>query len=429
MKLNILVLHNLGDPLHWRQSMYEKELCLPNFAPEHNYLVHDFELPLPSYITDIHFDAIILTQTFLSKRQDPGFRQRLNEVYAFIGSMQCFKIALPQDDYTCSGILDRILNDWKVDIVYPVCTNDWDILYPKYSKVGRMKQGFTGYITDEMIDITNSPRPLVERSIDVAYRAAKLQPVFGRLGQIKTEYGDSFLKASKGFPLKVDVSTSLQDAIFGLHWYDFIENSRCMLGVNSGSSLLDPEGIINEKVFSYLQLHPKASFEEVEDKCFPGQEGKYEFTAISPRNLECALFKTVQILAPGSYGGFMQKGKEYISLEPDMSNFSDIVPLLTNHSYLETIADQCREAILSFPELRYSYHNKDLIGEIKRHTKLNDIIRLKSVPLIHRHQKEMIKIASAYWRKQRMVTKVRKTLGDLGLRRLKYLIKHLKENS
>ena len=87
--------------------MYEKELCLPNFAPEHNYLVHDFELPLPSYITDIHFDAIILTQTFLSKRQDPGFRQRLNEVYAFIGSMQCFKIALPQDDATVPTATDR----------------------------------------------------------------------------------------------------------------------------------------------------------------------------------------------------------------------------------------------------------------------------------------------------------------------------------
>jgi hypothetical protein len=409
--------------------MFEKELCLPNFAPEHNYLVHDFELPLPSYITDIHFDAIILTQTFLSKRQDPRFRKRLNEVYAFIGSMQSFKIALPQDDYTCSGILDRLLNDWKVDLVYPVCINDWDILYPTFSKVGRMKQGFTGYITDEMIKRTNSPIPLVERSIDVAYRAAKLPPVFGRLGQIKTDYGDLFLKASKGLPLKVDVSTRLQDAILGLQWYDFIESSRCMLGVNSGSSILDPEGIINQKVFSYLELHPKASFEEVEAACFPGQEGKYEFTAISPRNLECALFGTVQILAPGSYGGFMQEEGEYIPLEPDMSNFSDIVPLLTNHSYLKTIADRCREAILSFPELRYNYHNKDLIREIKRHTKLNDVIRLKSVPLIRRHQKEMIKIASAYWHKQRIVTKVRKVLGDLGLRRFKYLIKHLKENN
>ena len=113
-----------------------------------------------------------------------------------------------------------------------------------------------------------------------------------------------------------------------------------------------------------------------------------------------------------------------------MSNFSDIVPLITNHSYLKTIADRCREAILSFPELRYSYHNTDLISEIKSHTKLDDVIRLKSVPLILRHQKEMEKNCfSLLAQTAHNNKKLEKLLGDLGLRRLKYWIKHLKENS
>jgi hypothetical protein len=422
-KLSILILHRMGDTRTWRESMVEKELCLPMFAADHNYLVHDFWLPLPNYVKGIAFDAIVLTQTLLSSRQDPCMRARLEIVYGDLLRGSSYKIALPQDDYTCSGILDRWMNDWHVDVVYPACVNDWDALYPSYSKTGKFKQGFTGYINDALIARTNSHRPIGERRTHVSYRAAKLLPVFGRLGQIKTEFGERFLKAAAGLPLHIDVSTRPQDTILGSRWYDFIENTRCMLGVNSGSSLLDPMGRINESVFYYLQRHPKASYEEVEAACFPGQEGKYEFTAISPRNLECALFGTVQILTPGPYGNFMQPWEHYIPLEPDMSNFADVAPLLSDNAYLQAMAVRCREAILSYPHLRYGHHVAELIEEIRSHTRLTDAERAKGVPLIERHRREMVELAPAFWRKQRLVTKVRQTLGNLGLRRLKYWFK------
>lgn len=421
--LNILILHRLGDPCLWRESMVEKELCLPKFAPSHNYVVHDFWLPLPSYLTDVAFDAIILTQTFLSARQDPFMRLRLENVFGELLRSPVFKIALPQDDYTCSKILDRWMCDWRVDVVYPVCVNDWHVLYPSYSQIGRLRQGFTGYINENLIQRTRSSRHISERITDVAYRAANLTPVFGRMGQIKAEFGDRFLKAASGLSLCTDISSRPEDTILGSCWYDFIENTRCMLGVNSGSSLLDPEGGINHAVFHYLQRHPKASFEEVEAACFPGLDGKYEFTAISPRNLECALFGTVQILAPGAYGGFLKPWEHYIPLEPDMSNFNEVASLLVNHTYLQNMADRCREVIQAYPELRYSRHVIELIDDIQNHTRLNDAERNRSVPLIERHRREMEEMAPAFWRKQRMVTKLRKFVGDLGLRRLKYRFK------
>lgn len=418
--LNILVLHRLGDPRTWRESMVEKELCLPKFAIGHNYLVHDFWLPLPGYVKEIAFDAIVLTQTFLSCRTDPRMRERLHREFGELLHSSVFKIALPQDDYTSSGVLDRWMCDWCVDVVFPACTNDWQVLYPSYFNLGRLCQGYTGYINDDLIDRTGSPRPIVERATDVAYRAANLSPVFGRLGQTKTEFGERFLRAAFGLSLRMDVSTRPQDSILGVRWYDFIENTRCMLGVNSGSSLLDPEGDINAAVFRYLQRHPEASFEEVEAACFPGLEGRYEFTAVSPRNLECALFGTVQILAPGAYGGFLHPWEHYIPLEPDMSNFTDVAPLLGDYSYLQAMAGRCRESILSYPELRYSHHVDELIKEIQNHTRLTDAERGLSVSLIERYRFDMEEIAPAFWRKQRLANRVRQSLGDLGLRQLKY---------
>ena len=400
--------------------MVEKELCLLKFAPEHNYLVHDFSMPFPEYIGDINFDSIILTQTFLGARIDPSMRRHMKNTYGSFLSNNFFKIALPQDDYSCSKILDDWLTDWEVDLNYPVCVNDWETLYPRYSQVSQMKQGYTGYVSDELAEKTKYIKPIVDRDIDVAYRASSLSPVFGRLGQIKTKYGIRFEKAANESSLKLDISVRPEDTIFGNHWYDFIQNTRCMLGTNSGSSLLDPNGEIDKSIDNFIQKYPKATFEEVEAFCFPGLEGLYEFMAISPRNLECALFGTTQILAPGPYGGFMEAWKDFIPLDSDMSNFSEVMPLINNHSYLQTMANHCREKILSFQELRYSHHVSDLVDETRDNTQVTDVQRADSLPLIKRYQEESNEIAPKFWRNRRMKNKFRKTLGDAGLRRIKY---------
>lgn len=426
--LNILILHRLGDPCTWRESMVDKELCLPKFAPHHRYVAHDFWLPLPAYVTDIAFDAVILTQTFLGARRDPTMRARVESVYAPLIKEVGFKIALPQDDYTCSAILDRWMVDWDVDLVYPVCVNDWPVLYPRYSRTGSFRQGFTGYINTDIIARTARRKPIDERTLDVAYRAARhMTGVTGRLGQIKNEFGERFARATAATQLRVDVSTDPKDTILGTKWYDFIESTRCMLSVNSGSSLLDPDGLIDERIFRYLQRHPNARFEDVEAACFPGEEGRYSFTAVSPRNLECALFGTVQILTPGEYGGLIRPWEHYIPLDPGMVNLTEVLPAITDHSYLQAMADRCREAILSYPELRYPHHVQELIETIAAQTRVLHAVRERSAPLIEGYQREIAALAPAFWRRQRLMGQARRTLGDLGLRRLKYLIKDLAE--
>ena len=100
-RLNILILHRMGDPQHWRESVAELELALPRYAPEHNYLVHNALLPLPSVVKEFGFDAIIMNSTFLSAAWNPKVLRKLRDTYSFLTHSQAFKIALPQDDYYC----------------------------------------------------------------------------------------------------------------------------------------------------------------------------------------------------------------------------------------------------------------------------------------------------------------------------------------
>ena len=417
--LNILVLVRLGDPLTQRRAVLEKEHFLPRFAKDHNYITHDFSLPLPSYVHDISFDAVLLTQSFLGGRNSEEINNRRKNYFGDLVKSTPYKIALPQDDYTCSNILDTLFCDWGVDLVYPACSDHWKVLYPKFSRIGQLKQGFTGYISDNFIAGNSSVKPFQSRSIDISYRASKLSPVFGRMGKVKTEFGELFEKSSHGTNLKTDISVRPEDTIYHKDWYGFIENSKSMLGVNSGSSLQDPDGDIHKSVCACLDENPQATFEEIEQVCFPDLDGQTIFTAISPRNMECALLKTGQVLAPGHYGGFLEAWKDYIPLEPDMSNFEEVYDLLLKEDFIDSMTARCKEKVLSFPELRYTNHVDDIIGKISNNCSLSDSERRASTPLIQKYNKEIISIEKTFWKRQRLKLKVRITLGNLGLRKLK----------
>ena len=299
-KLNILVLYQMGDPKYWRSAVRDLEFMLPVHAPAHHYIMHSGDMPLPEFVKEIEFHGIILGPTFLGNRYNADAFARVLRDYDFIRTSNAFKIALPQDDYDCSGILDRWMVAWDIDVVYSVCPNHWDILYPKFSSKGCIKLGYTGYVSERWVESWKSPKPFEDRKIDVSYRAKRLPPNFGSIGHIKGAIGDLFKSKVNGLGLKLDISTDTRDMIPGGKWHKFIENSKFCLATNSGSSLLDPEGEIRSKVNQYLLHFPDADFDEVEKNCFPGEDGKYVFTTISPRNIEAALAKTVQLATPGS---------------------------------------------------------------------------------------------------------------------------------
>lgn len=421
--LTILVLHHLGDPRVWRTSMVEKEMCLPLFAPGHEYVVHNAALPLPGFVKDVDFDGIVLTQTFLGRRRHPGVLRRILEEYAFVKHSPAFKIALPQDDYHCSATLDRWLMDWGVDLTYPVISQHWNVLYPTYAATRRLRLGYTGYINDEMVRRWQSPKPISDRRIDVSYRASKLPPTHGRLGYLKGIIGERFVEKAKGRGLVLDISTRPRDVIVGSGWYTFLEDSRFVLGANSGVSLHDPDGTIQTSVMDYTVLHPRASFEEVEAACFPGLDGTYEFTAISPRNIECALLESVQILTPGPYSGMLEAGRHFIPLDPDMGNVEDVFAMIRDAKASTRIAKACKDALLSYEALRYRHHAHELISEIANACRGGAGTDARRSPSVAgRYETAMSAIEKSFWRRQRLVERLRAAAVSLGVQYVKRFV-------
>jgi hypothetical protein len=399
--------------------MVEHEFCLPQGAPEHDYVVHNTALPLPAFVRDIDFDGIVLCQTFLSRRRDPATFRRVLEDYDFVRTSPAFKIALPQDDYDCSAILDRWLCDWRVDVAYPVVSTHWDVLYPRFMKRGKLHLGYTGYLSGRMCDRWQRPKPASQRRIDVSYRAAKLPPSFGRLGYLKGVIGERFAAAARGRGLALDVSTDPRHTIVGSRWHEFLEDSRFVLGVNSGSSLWDPEGTVNLRVYDYMVRHPQADFAEVEAACFPGEDGRYEFTAISPRNIECALIESVQLLTPGPYSGVLEEGVHYLPMAPDLSNADELFARMADRDGVERVARACKEAVLSNQALRAEHHVAELIGSIAAAVRPGRAAAAGQRALVERYHAQAGRFEAVHWARQRAAESLRAALVPLGARRLK----------
>jgi hypothetical protein len=76
-----------------------------------------------------------------------NFRKHLAD-YAFVAESDAVKLAFPQDEYDCHQLLDDWMYDWKVDVVFSVIASGWDVLYPRYHRVGDIRLGYTGYIDE-----------------------------------------------------------------------------------------------------------------------------------------------------------------------------------------------------------------------------------------------------------------------------------------
>lgn len=55
------------------------------------------------------------------------------------------------------------------------------------------------------------------------------------------------------------------------------------------------------KVDDDCKKFPNSPFEDIALACFPGEDIRFLFTGISPRNIEAALIKTVQIATNATY--------------------------------------------------------------------------------------------------------------------------------
>ena len=406
----------MGDPRFRRKAVADLEYFMPHHFPDHNNVVHDASLTPPRYLKNINWDAVLLGSTFLCKVRHKDELTSAYHDYEWIKESKALKFAFPQDDYDNSELLDQWMCDWLIDVVYTVLHEHVEILYPKYKKIGEIKEGYTGFISEDMRKKWSQTKPHDQRMIDVSYRATKSNPFHGNLGHIKGVIGDRFKKAAQDYGLNMDISTNQEDMIPGEKWHDFLENSKFCLVTPSGSSILDKKGEIKLKINEFVSINPDSSFEEISSNCFDDQIGKYNFTAISPRNIEAAIAETVQIAVPGQYSNIMIPYKDYIPLEEDCSNIDEVIEIMKDREQVEKIAKNIKDKILNNFKLSMNYLAHEVMKRIRESQK-NDkqFSSVLDKRYLRKYKRFEIFQVKVFWMKYYVREYLKEILKSIGL--------------
>jgi hypothetical protein len=196
----------------------------------------------------------------------------------------------------------------------------------------------TGYVPEALL--SRSALPYSERRIDVGYRARKVPPWLGELGQEKYRIGKKFRDEAAADGVVVDISFREEDRLYGEDWIKFVTSCRAMLGVESGASVFDFTGEIQRNVDAHARREPGVAFEKLKQLYFADADGRIRMNQISPRCFEAAALRTLLIMYEGEYSGRMTPWRHYVPLKKDHSNHIEVVTVLKDqaraHQIIET---------------------------------------------------------------------------------------------
>lgn len=307
---------------------------------QHNVLYHNAFYPPPSWLRHAGFDAVILHTTFLCMRWSHTFYQWKWKL-RWVADLECLKLAMPQDEYDHSEILDEWLYEWKVSVIFSNFDRSHHaMLYPLMHKTANFYKAFTGYIDEKAMGRWRGQQPpSEERSIDIVYRATRLPYWFGSHGQMKSEIADRVSEKANAMGMKCDISTRAEDTIVGDRWEKFLASGRAIIGCESGSSVLDRRGEIKAWIQTKLQSDPTLSYEQISQTLPKGWDG-YRFFAIGPRHFEAVVTKTCQVLIEGHYDGVFEANRHYIPLKRDYSNLGAVLDSLKDIQLMNKLIEQ-----------------------------------------------------------------------------------------
>jgi hypothetical protein len=229
-----------------------------------------------------------------------------------------------------------------------------DLVYPRSAlpELRRVVTVLTGYVPARLLSRDVAPHHA--RPIDVGYRARRLPPWLGRLAREKSEIADRFVADAPDYDLRVDISTDESDRLYGEDWIRFLSRCKAMLGVESGSGVVDVDGSIEAQVRAYLGAHPGATFEELHRRFLGDADGRIRMNQISPRCFEAAALGTLMVLYPGAYSGVLEPGRHYVPLAKDHSNMAEVVDAIRDPETWHRVTSQARAEVALNPAYAYS---------------------------------------------------------------------------
>jgi len=223
----------------------------------------------------------------------------------------------------------------------------------------------TGYVPERLLGRNVSP--IVNRHLDVGYRARKVPYWLGELGAEKWQIVPRFLSHVDGSGLICDLSYQEEDRIYGRNWVRFVGSCRTMLGAESGASVFDFTGDIQTAVDAYVADHPDAVFEDVQARFLAEHEGRIRLNQISPRCFEAAALRTGMVLYEGSYSGILHPWRHYIPLQKNYGNISQVIDAIKNAPLLQEMVDRTYSEIALDPANTFATFVRQFDAEISDH--------------------------------------------------------------
>lgn len=368
-KLAILILY--WDNWHYpmRMAVRDHLAALRVHFPQNRFFVHNVKFDLPRYFAHRKFDAVLLHNTLLCLRWGARNKEKWQKLASQIAGLRGLKVAIPQDEYDHAHTLDDFLDQAGVSVIFSnFDSRERALLYPRMSRKAEFQQVLTGYLSQRFVRTARVlAKPLSERKIVLGYRGTRLPFWFGRWGEMKSQVALKFKRAAETLGLRSDISVEKADELYGKSWIQFLTSCQAVVGCEGGSSIFDPRGEIQHRVTGYLRNHPSASFEEVEASCFPSEDSRHVFRALSPRHLEACASRTVQILIEGEYSGVLTANRHYLPLKADCSNITEVLKQLENRDACQRMVDTAYEEIVASGRFSDEAFANQIMFTIQRH--------------------------------------------------------------
>ena len=186
-----------------------------------------------------------------------------------------------------------------------------------------------------------------------------------------------------------------------------------------------------EKVQHFTNRFPNADFNTIEENCFPGEDAKNTFTAISPRNIEAALAETVQIAIPETYSGLLNSTEHYIPLNADCSNIDKAIEMMQDLDFVNKLKNDCKEAILSEPRLRTTNFTNELMEYAKsviESRNIGSFSQANIAALKLRYDEEIALVSNRFWHKRRKLKQLRSGFKSMGFNKVIHFAENFLKN-
>lgn len=309
------------------------------------------------WLTALDPDMVVFDATALAARYTPTGWDALGEVAAALPA-HARRVAAPLDEFLSLGRLRAFLGEARIDLLLTALEPAlWEAFYPAAGRGYAIRRFLTAYVDDDLVRTARRVSPdLAARPIAVSYRAWSAPAWLGEMGLLKREVGLRAADWARRRGHVADVAVDGERRLVGDDWIRLLGASRAVAGVEGGSSLLDPAGVLALDETSPLTQDWKPPPSTVR------LDGSLEVRALSPRHLEAAATRTFQVLVEGDYSGVLEAGVHYQPVRRDLSDMDQALDLSRDPAYAQAMVDRAYEHVVSSGRFTW----RAVVGDVVR---------------------------------------------------------------